>query len=63
MHDIPLKTSEDEIVSTKLVMSKIWQRLLSMSILNYQLENFQTNKAFLKEAMDIFGTIEQFKNI
>jgi hypothetical protein len=49
---------EHSSISTKLIISRIWQRLISKSVLSLQLNNLIDNKSILPEVLNEFKTVK-----
>eukprot|EP00347_Sterkiella_histriomuscorum_P007800 403347513 len=54
------KMEDQQYISTKLIISKIWQRLVSKSVLNLQIDQFAAHKKFIKEVKEMFTKNETF---
>jgi Skp family chaperone for outer membrane proteins len=44
-----------------LIISRIWQRLISKSVLSLQLTNLLDNKQLLPEVLNEFKTVKEFQ--
>lgn len=52
---------ESSTISTKLIISRIWQRLVSKSVLSLQINNLVDNKQILPEVLAEFKTVKEFQ--
>ena len=52
---------ESAAISTKLIISRIWQRLISKSVLSLQINNLVDNKQLLPEVISEFKTVKEFQ--
>lgn len=58
-----IKADDQSSLSTKLIMSRIWQRMISKSVLNLQLNQLQDKKAFLPEVLEEFKKVKEFQQL
>lgn len=48
-------------LSTKAVISRVWQRLVSRYVLDLQLTHFLEKQAFMREVVEEFKTVKEFQ--